>query len=67
MSHSASDRHSAIQHTDVDEVFVQASGLAAGKGVVVPENKQEALDAVKRIMVDKEFGIAGNEVRGLWE
>jgi phosphoribosylamine--glycine ligase / phosphoribosylformylglycinamidine cyclo-ligase len=37
--------------------------LAAGKGVVVPNNKEEALIALKQIMVAKEFGAAGDEVR----
>ncbi len=42
---------------------LQASGLAAGKGVVVPSNKEESLLALKQIMKDREFGDAGNEVR----
>lgn len=41
---------------------IKASGLAAGKGVLLPETIPEALDALKSIMVDKEFGEAGNEV-----
>ncbi|ODV97528.1 hypothetical protein PACTADRAFT_52 [Pachysolen tannophilus NRRL Y-2460] len=41
---------------------IKASGIAAGKGVLIPTNTQEALDAVKQIMVDKEFGHAGDEV-----
>lgn len=44
------------------KVVLKASGLAAGKGVLMPENKQEALDGLKTIMVDKEFGDAGSEV-----
>jgi phosphoribosylamine--glycine ligase len=41
---------------------VKASGLAAGKGVFVPDTLDEALDAVDRIMVKKEFGDAGREI-----
>lgn len=41
---------------------LQASGLAAGKGVLMPENKEEALEGLKAIMVNKEFGDAGSEV-----
>ena len=43
-------------------VVIKASGLAAGKGVIIPESKDEARQALKRIMVDKEFGNAGSEV-----
>ncbi|TXT08834.1 hypothetical protein VHUM_02962 [Vanrija humicola] len=41
---------------------IKASGLAAGKGVLIPETTEEALAALKSVMVDKEFGDAGNEV-----
>ena len=41
---------------------VKADGLAAGKGVVVCDDASEALDALKRIMVDREFGAAGDTV-----
>ncbi|KAI8387536.1 phosphoribosylglycinamide synthetase [Blakeslea trispora] len=44
------------------KVVLKASGLAAGKGVLMPENKQEALEGLKSIMVDREFGQAGSEV-----
>ncbi|KAI8972518.1 phosphoribosylglycinamide synthetase [Pilobolus umbonatus] len=44
------------------KVVLKASGLAAGKGVLMPETKQEALDGLKTIMVTKEFGSAGSEV-----
>lgn len=40
-------------------VVIKASGLAAGKGVIIPKSKEEALIALKEIMVDKEFGAAG--------
>ncbi len=42
-------------------VVVKASGLALGKGVVIPKNKKEAIEAVKKIMVKREFGEAGNK------
>ncbi len=41
-------------------VVVKADGLAAGKGVIVCDNGAEAIDAVKRICADREFGDAGN-------
>lgn len=43
-------------------VVIKASGLAAGKGVIIPQSKEEALSALKDIMFDKEFGSAGDEV-----
>jgi phosphoribosylamine--glycine ligase/phosphoribosylglycinamide formyltransferase/phosphoribosylformylglycinamidine cyclo-ligase/phosphoribosylamine--glycine ligase/phosphoribosylformylglycinamidine cyclo-ligase len=43
-----------------DRQVVKASGLAAGKGVLLPESKQETLDAVKEIMTNKAFGAAGD-------
>jgi phosphoribosylamine--glycine ligase/phosphoribosylformylglycinamidine cyclo-ligase len=43
-------------------VVLKASGLAAGKGVIIPTTKQEAQDALKEIMLDKEFGSAGDEI-----
>ncbi|ORY31837.1 purine nucleotide biosynthesis-related protein [Naematelia encephala] len=41
---------------------IKASGLAAGKGVLIPETTEEALAALKTVMIDKEFGDAGDEV-----
>lgn len=41
---------------------VKACGLAKGKGVIVPENLDQALGAIDRIMVRREFGDAGNKV-----
>ncbi|MFP4143867.1 MAG: phosphoribosylamine--glycine ligase [Phycisphaeraceae bacterium] len=41
---------------------VKAAGLAKGKGAIVCKTLDEAKDAVKRCMVDKEFGEAGETV-----
>ena len=44
-------------------VVVKADGLAAGKGVIVCNNQEEALEAVNRIMVREEFGrAAGRQI-----
>jgi phosphoribosylamine--glycine ligase len=40
-------------------VVVKADGLAAGKGVIVCQTVDQAVDALKLIMVDKKFGDAG--------
>jgi phosphoribosylamine--glycine ligase len=43
-------------------LVVKADGLAAGKGVTVCANKAIALDAIRRIMREKEFGEAGKRI-----
>ncbi len=43
-------------------IVVKADGLAAGKGVVVAQTVDEAIEAVEKIMVEKVFGEAGNRV-----
>ena len=43
-------------------VVVKASGLAAGKGVIIAQNKEEAEKAVNEIMVEMRFDSAGSEV-----
>jgi len=43
-----------------DRQVVKASGLAAGKGVLIPTTKSETIAAVKEIMSDKSFGSAGD-------
>ncbi|MBF0506365.1 MAG: phosphoribosylamine--glycine ligase [Nitrospirae bacterium] len=43
-------------------IVIKADGLAAGKGVIVAATTEEAVQALKRIMKDKEFGDAGNRV-----
>ncbi len=43
-------------------LVVKADGLAAGKGVIVCDTEKMAMDALKQIMVDREFGEAGDQV-----
>lgn len=43
-------------------LVVKADGLAAGKGVIVCDEAAQAMDAVDKIMVSKEFGAAGGRV-----
>jgi phosphoribosylamine--glycine ligase len=43
-------------------VVIKADGLAAGKGVVIAENRAEAAAALQSIMTDKQFGRAGERV-----
>jgi len=43
-------------------LVVKADGLAAGKGVILCKNAEEAEAAVKRVMVERAFGSAGERV-----
>jgi phosphoribosylamine---glycine ligase len=43
-------------------VVVKADGLAAGKGVMVCDNREQALSAIERIAIEREFGDAGNQI-----
>uniref|UniRef100_A0A803YD80 Trifunctional purine biosynthetic protein adenosine-3 n=1 Tax=Meleagris gallopavo TaxID=9103 RepID=A0A803YD80_MELGA len=53
---------SFINSANFPALVVKASGLAAGKGVIVASNKEEACKAVNEIMQDKTFGTAGETV-----
>ena len=43
-------------------VVIKADGLAAGKGVIVCNSNEEAISAIKTILVKKTFGDAGNRI-----
>lgn len=43
-------------------IVLKADGLALGKGVLICNTHQEALDGVKQIMEDKQFGSAGDKL-----
>lgn len=43
-------------------IVIKADGLAAGKGVFVCQNYDDAIDALKLIMKEKVFGSAGDRV-----
>ena len=51
-----------LQEREDTPIVVKADGLAAGKGVIVCDNREEALEAVERIARDKAFGAAGDQV-----
>ena len=50
-----------VQTCDIP-VVLKADGLALGKGVLICKTRQEALDGVKEMMLDKKFGSAGNKI-----
>lgn len=51
---------------EIDEfgypVVIKADGLAAGKGVVIPENREDAIKTLKEMMGDHKFGHAGDKI-----
>ncbi|KAJ3769370.1 aminoimidazole ribonucleotide synthetase [Lentinula raphanica] len=43
-------------------VVLKADGLAAGKGVLIPQSEEDAIAGLKDILVANVFGTAGNQV-----
>lgn len=56
------DRAAAFVSELDPPVVVKASGLAAGKGAVVAESVDDALTALREMLVEDRFGEAGHEV-----
>ncbi len=60
-----SDPNKAIDYIKTENttpVVVKADGLALGKGVIIAQTINEAVEAVKEIMEDKKFGDSGNNI-----
>ncbi|MBN1912071.1 MAG: phosphoribosylamine--glycine ligase, partial [Pirellulales bacterium] len=53
---------SFLQNREDAPIVVKADGLAAGKGVMVCANREEAVEAVERIARDRAFGAAGDRL-----
>lgn len=51
-----------IEKKDPEKIVIKASGLAAGKGVILPVSEREALSVVEQMLSGKMFGRAGEEV-----
>lgn len=43
-------------------IVLKADGLALGKGVLICQTREEALEGVKTLMLDKQFGSAGDTI-----
>ena len=58
------DAKKAIEYAkSVDyPLVVKADGLAAGKGVIVCSNSSETINAINKILVEKNFGSAGSRI-----
>ena len=48
--------------TSAYPIVLKADGLALGKGVLICTTKEEAMEGVKSLMLDKQFGSAGNTI-----
>lgn len=58
------DPDEAIKYLETVKVpiVLKADGLALGKGVLICNTLEEAKEGVKTLMLDKQFGDAGNEI-----
>lgn len=56
------DKALAYLETADFPIVLKADGLALGKGVLICNTLEEAKDGVKSIMLDKQFGTAGNRM-----
>lgn len=54
----------AIKYLETSKypIVLKADGLALGKGVLICNTKEEAMEGVRELMLDKKFGSAGNTV-----
>ncbi len=51
-----------IKKIDTYPMVLKADGLALGKGVIIAQNREEALEAVTSMMKDKKFGESGSKI-----
>ncbi len=61
-AHDAIRRHFAAHPEPGTRIVIKADGLAAGKGVVVAADEEQAHQAVEDMMVRRTFGAAGDRV-----
>ena len=59
-----SDADAAVKYLETSEypIVLKADGLALGKGVLICNNFEEAKDGVRTLMLDKQFGAAGDSI-----
>ena len=59
-----SDAAEAMKYIETAEIpiVIKADGLALGKGVIIAETREQAIDAIRSIMEDKKFGDSGNNI-----
>ncbi len=52
----------SIQQQNQFPIVIKADGLAAGKGVIIAENKPQAIDTVTAMLSKQQFGKAGQQI-----
>jgi len=59
-----SDADSAISYLDSKTlpIVVKANGLAAGKGVIIANEKSQAISAINDMLINNKFGSAGSSI-----
>ena len=62
------DPDEAIKYLETAKmpIVLKADGLALGKGVLICNTLEVAIEGVKSLMLDYQFGDAGNEIRTGW-
>ena len=58
------DLDSALRYLETAPIptVIKADGLALGKGVIIAQTREEAVQAVREMMVDKKFGKSGEQI-----
>ena len=58
------DEESALKYLETAPIptVIKADGLALGKGVIIAETREQAIDAVKSMMEEKIFGESGSKI-----
>ncbi|MDD2371196.1 MAG: phosphoribosylamine--glycine ligase [Firmicutes bacterium] len=59
---SYADAKEYIEQQTKYPIVIKADGLALGKGVIIAQNKDEALSCIKSIMLNHCFGKSGNQI-----
>ena len=58
------DAEKALEYSKTQSLpmVIKADGLALGKGVIIAASHEEAEEAIRSMMIDKQFGDSGNEI-----
>lgn len=52
-----------LSGADPESIVIKANGLAAGKGVVLPKTKTQAINEARNMMLNAKFGAAGETIQ----